>query len=260
MLGMAEPWAASVCSCDKSGILLKGLCMSENEHCLPEVVYKRRMEQLLFYELCQRAPGHGSNLSGHLLLTSGQLFMAPQEGWSKLILYSPLGFIQCPLSSAAPAGLPISAHPCHNALALWPLQAAPFPLQCQSLDPEPFVVFNVSQTPRGTNVCFPWPDFNACTTDLGLATEGKDSWEGRSHRREGRLPRNTEWHKTGGEAVAWLPLLHSSGMVVGRTGQDPLHFFSLVDQATRKTRPGLRETKRLQKKPVESVFARVTLP
>lgn len=96
-------------------------------------------------------------------------------------------------------------------------------------------MFNVSQTARrGTNVCFPWLLFNACTTDLGLATGGKDSWEGRSHRREGRLLRNLEWHKAGGESVAWLPLLHSPGMVVGRAGQDPLHFFSLADQGTSK--------------------------
>lgn len=80
MLGMAEPWAASMCSCDISEILLESLCMSENECYLPEVVYKPRMEQMLFYGLCLRAPGHCSNLSGYLLLTSRPLFMAPQEG------------------------------------------------------------------------------------------------------------------------------------------------------------------------------------
>lgn len=101
------------------------------------------------------------------------------------------------------------------------------PLQCQSLDPEPFVEFNVPRAAqRGTNVCFPWLVFNACTTDLGLTTEGKGSREGRSGRREGRFLRNLEWHKAGGEAVAWCPLLHSPGMVVGRARQDPLHFFS----------------------------------
>lgn len=88
--------------------------------------------------------------------------------------------------------------------------------------------------------------FNACTTDLGVATKGKDSWQRRSHRRKGRLLRNIEWHKAGGQTVAWLPLLHSPGMVVGRARQDPLNFFSLADQGTSKTKPGLRETKKLQ--------------
>lgn len=97
------------------------------------------------------------------------------------------------------------------------------------------------------------------STDLGLATEGKDSWEGRSHRREGTLLRNIEQQKAGGETVAWLHLLRSPGMVVGRARQDPLHFFSLTDQGTSKTKPGLGETKRLQKKPMENVFARATL-
>lgn len=206
MLGMAEPWAVSVCSCDKSGTLLEGLCMSENECCLPEVLYKHRMNNcysmgsvkglldtaVICQDICYWLVGNSS-------------WPLRRAGLSPFLFYSPLGFIQCPLSSPVPAGLPISVHPCHSALALWPLRPALVPLQCQSLDPEPFVVFNVSQTPRGTNVCFPWPVFNACTTDLGLVTEGKDSWEGRSHRREGRLPRNTEWHKAGGEAVASPP-------------------------------------------------------
>lgn len=66
-----------------------------------------------------------------------------------------------------------------------------------------------------------------------------------------------EWHKAGGEAVAWCPLLHSPGMVVGRAR---IHCtFSLADQGTSKTKPGLRDTKMLQKKPMQNVFARVTL-
>lgn len=110
-----------------------------------------------------------------------------RAGLSSFLLYSPLGFIQCSLSSPAPAGLSISVHPCHNALALWPWQPALVPLQCQSLDPEPFVVFNVPQTARrGTNVCFPWLVFNASTSDLGLATRGRTvEREGHTGEREG---------------------------------------------------------------------------
>lgn len=68
--------------------------------------------------------------------------------------------------------------------------------------------------------------------------------------------RNMVWHKAGGETC---PAQHSPGMVVGRARQDPLHSFSLADPGTSKTKPQLMETRRLQKKPMENVFARVAL-
>lgn len=92
---------------------------------------------------------------------------------------------------------------------------------------------------------------------LGWSPKGRTAGrEGHTGEREG-CPGTQSGTRL--EVRLWLPLLHSPGMVVGRAGQDPLHFFSLADQGTSKTRPGLRETKRLQKKPVENVFARVTL-
>lgn len=183
--------------------------------------------------------------------------MAPQEGWSKLILA-----LQSMRIHPVP---PFLTCPCRAA------HQQPSLPQCPGIVATAASWSHCSANPLTQNLllCLMYPELleeglmfaflgrflMPAPLTLGRLLKGRTAGR-EGHTVEGKLLRNMEWHKAGGET---RPAQHSPGMVVGRARQDPLHSFSLADQGTSKTKPELRETKRLQKNPMENVFARVTL-
>lgn len=84
---------------------------------------------------------------------------------------------------------------------------------------------------------------------------GEGQWRGKVTQERGKVAQEPGVAQGCRWDLAWPPLLHSPGMA--RAGLGRIHCtFSLL---LTKTKPGFRETKRLQNKPLENVFARVTL-
>lgn len=81
--------------------------------------------------------------------------------------------------------------------------------------------------------------------------------EGQAGEREGF---SGIWSGTRLEVRLWPGVPSCTAQAWWWAGLGRIHCtFSLADQGTSKTKPGLRDTKMLQKKPMQNVFARVTL-